>query len=133
VPCMGSVLARRAAVEAVGGWEDSFRHICTDQVFHAKLCLEFPVLIADGCWDRYRQHPDSSCQKVASAGQSAAAFETYLVWLERYLNEKRVTDPAVWAALRRALHPYRHPVLYRLERKALRQGQRVAQAVMRWK
>jgi glycosyltransferase involved in cell wall biosynthesis len=133
VPCMGSVLARRAAVEAVGGWEDSFRHICTDQVFHAKLCLEFPVLIADGCWDRYRQHPDSSCQKVANAGQSAAAFETYLLWLERYLTGKRVSDPALWSALRRALYPYRHPVLHRLQRGTRRQAQRVARAVTRWK
>ena len=133
VPCMGGVLARRSAVDAVGGWENSFHHICTDQVFHAKLCLEFPLLIADGCWDRYRQHPDSSCQKVASAGQSDAAFETYLAWLERYLTAKRVSDPAVWSALRHALRPYRHPVLHGLERRARRQGQRVRRAVMRWK
>ena len=78
VPCMGSVLVRRAALERVGGWEDSFRYICTDQVFHAKLCLRFPVLIADACWDRYRQHEDSACRTVAREGQSDAAFQRYL-------------------------------------------------------
>ena len=131
VPCMGSVLVRRAAVEAIGGWEESFRHICTDQVFHAKLCLRHPVLVYDECWDRYRQHPDSSCQIVAAAGQSKAAFETYLTWLENYLDEQRVTDRAVWSALRSALRPYRHPVLHGLERRAGRHTRQVARAVMR--
>jgi glycosyltransferase involved in cell wall biosynthesis len=118
VPCMGSVVVRRAAVETVGGWEESFRTICTDQVFHAKLCLHFPVLIADGCWDRYRQHEGSSCQTVARAGQSDAAFERYLEWLERYLRHEAVTDRGVWKALRKALRPYRHPWLNRVRRKA---------------
>jgi glycosyltransferase involved in cell wall biosynthesis len=120
VPCMGSVLVRRAAVERVGGWEESFRSICTDQVFHAKLCLRFPVLIADECWDKYRQHDDSSCRIAARAGQSDAAFQRYLDWLETYLSAEAVADLAVWAALRRALRPYRHPLLHRVERRALR-------------
>jgi glycosyltransferase involved in cell wall biosynthesis len=120
VPCMGSVLVRRAALEQVGGWEDSFKYICTDQVFHAKLCLRFPVLIADSCWDKYRQHENSSCQAVARAGQSAAAFERYLTWLESYLSSQAVVDAGVWTALRRALRPYRHPLLHRVERRAMR-------------
>jgi hypothetical protein len=119
---MGSVLVRRTAVERVGGWEESFRCICTDQVFHAKLCLRFPVLIADACWDRYRQHEDSSCQTIARAGQLDAAFERYLNWLETYLALEAVGDPAVWTALRKALRPYRHPLLHRVERQALRYG-----------
>lgn len=118
VPCMGSVLVRREAVERVGGWEDSFRYICTDQVFHAKLCLEFPVFIADACWDRYRQHEASSCSTVERAGQTQAAFERYLNWLETHLSEKRVTDPALWKALRQARRRTRHPRLDRVERQA---------------
>jgi glycosyltransferase involved in cell wall biosynthesis len=125
VPCMGSVLVRRTAVERVGGWEESFRFICTDQVFHAKLCLAFPVLIADVCWDKYRQHDDSSCRIVARAGQSDAAFQRYLNWLETYLSAQTVVDPGVRAALRKALRPYRHPLLSRLEREAWRYGAHV--------
>jgi glycosyltransferase involved in cell wall biosynthesis len=120
VPCMGSVLVRREAVERVGGWEDSFRNICTDQVFHAKLCLTFPVLIADACWDRYRQHENSSCQTVARAGQSQAAMERYLTWLEKYIRDEGVRDPLVWAAVRKALRPYRRPRLHRVEQFARR-------------
>lgn len=131
VPCMGSVLVRRRAVEAVGGWEESFRRICTDQVFHAKLCLRFPVLVHDTCWDRYRQHAGSSCQVVAAAGQSEAAFATYLTWLEGYLRQQRVADAEVWSALRAALRPHRHPLLHGLERSAQQQTRRVARALAR--
>jgi glycosyltransferase involved in cell wall biosynthesis len=119
VPCMGSVLVRRNAVERVGGWEESFRHICTDQVFHAKLCLRFPVLVSDVCRDRYRQHEESSCRMVARAGQSEAAFERYLNWLESYLSSEAVDDPDVRAALRKAMRPYRYPWLHRVEQRAL--------------
>ena len=118
VPCMGSVLVRRAALERVGGWEESFRRIYTDQVFHAKLCLEFPVMILDMCLDRYRQHENSSCQTVARAGQMGSALETYLNWLESYALARPVRDPQVLAAIRKALQPYRHPLFHRIERQA---------------
>jgi glycosyltransferase involved in cell wall biosynthesis len=120
VPCMGGVLVRRAAVESVGGWEESFRRICTDQVFHAKLCLNFPVMIVDACLDRYRQHDDSSCRIVERAGQLDAAFETYLSWLESYVASQPIVAPTVRAAARTAMRRHRHPALYRLQRQVRR-------------
>ena len=130
VPCMGSVLVRRNAVERVGGWEESFRYICTDQVFHAKLCLKFSVYISDACWDRYRQHQDSACHRVARAGQTAAAFERYLRWLERHLVAERVRDPELWRALRLALRPFRHPVVHHVDETA-RRGKRWIAGVLK--
>ena len=131
VPCMGSVLARRQAVERVGGWEESFRHICTDQVFHAKIALRFPIFIADGCWDRYRQHEASACHTVARAGQSDAAFERYLCWLEAYLLQQAVDDRDLWVALRKALRRYRRPWIHRLGRHAEEQGARIRRLLTR--
>ena len=125
VPCMGGVLVRRAAVQSVGGWEESFRRIYTDQVFHAKLCLNFPVMIMDICLDRYRQHEDSSCRMVERAGQLDAAFETYLTWLESYVAAQPIVAPTVRAAVRRALLRLRHPVLYRMQRQAIRYDARL--------
>jgi glycosyltransferase involved in cell wall biosynthesis len=125
VPCMGSVLARRYAIERVGGWEDAFRHICTDQVFHAKMTLHHRVFVADGCWDRYRQHDGSACRTVERAGQLDAAFLRYLSWLEAYLDEQRVVDADLRAALRGALSQYRHPWLHRVEQQAVRHVARV--------
>lgn len=115
VPCMGSVLARRTAIEAMGGWEDTFTHICTDQVFHAKLALRVPVFIADGCWDRYRQHPASACSRAGRAGELDAAMMRYRRWLERYLLQQGVTDHDVWSALRQALEPPGHSWRHRLQ------------------
>ena len=129
VPCMGSVLVRRLAIEQVGGWEDAFRQVCTDQVFHAKLTLRFPVFIADGCWDRYRQHPASACHTVERAGHMDAAFLGYLGWLEAYVAEQRIADAELRDALRGALRQYRHPWLHRLEQRAGRQAERVRRAL----
>ena len=131
VPCMGGVLVRRAAVESVGGWEESFRRICTDQVFHAKLCLNFPVMIVDVCLDRYRQHENSSCRTVARAGQLDAAVETYLTWLESYVSAQPIVDPTVRAAARRALRRLRHPWLHRVQRQALRYNARLRRLASR--
>ena len=75
---------------------------------------------ARSCWDRYRQHEDSSCQSVARAGQLDAAFGRYLDWLEAYLAREGVTDPELRAAMRNALRRHRHPLLVRLESKASR-------------
>jgi glycosyltransferase involved in cell wall biosynthesis len=125
VPCMGGVLVRRAAVENVGGWEESFHRTCTDQVFQAKLCLNVPVMIVDVCLDRYRQHENSSSQTVARAGQLHAAVERYLTWLTSYVAAQPVVDPTVRAAVRQALRRHRHPWLHRVRRQALRYDDRL--------
>ena len=52
--------------------------------------------------------------------RETAAVARYLEWLEAYLVRERVTDPALWKALRQALRPYRHPWLYRVGRQAAR-------------
>jgi glycosyltransferase involved in cell wall biosynthesis len=99
VPCMGSVLARRAAVDADGGWEDAFPDICDDQVFHAKMALRHPILVVDGCWDRYRQHDASVCHREGRAGRLDAYFERYLSWLAGHVAEQGVSDADMLAAL----------------------------------
>lgn len=113
-PCTCSVLVRRAAIERVGGFEASFRYIYTDQVLYTKLCLHSPVLVTDGCWDKYRQHPDSSCAIVQKNGRPRAEREAYLIWVREYLSQRAITDPDVWQALDEELWPYRHPIAYRL-------------------
>jgi hypothetical protein len=109
---------------------DKRRHF-TDQVFHAKMALHHPVYIADGCWDRYRQHDGSACHTVQRAGQLEAAFLGYLSWLEAYLSEQGAigADPDLQAALRSALRQYRHPWLHRIERRAVEQVGRVRRAL----
>ncbi len=115
VPCMGSVLVRREAINFVGGWENSFRHIYTDQVFHAKICLHWPVFISSGCWDRYRQHPDSSCHVVERTNNGYTAKYNYLVWLEKYLIDQGGNkNTELWKAFKMAIRPYKHKYLHKL-------------------
>jgi len=115
VPCMGSVLLRREAMESVGGWENAFKFIYTDQVFHAKISLKWPVFVAEGCWDRYRQHPDSSCYVVERTNKAYVSKYNYLLWLEKYLLEQGGNKNAeLWEAFKSAIWPFRNKNLNKL-------------------
>ncbi len=115
VPCMGSILARREAIISVGGWENVFKYIYTDQVFHAKICFHWPVFIAAGCWDRYRQHPYSSCHIVEKTNKAYSAKYNYLTWLEKYLIDNNGNkNKELWQAFKWAMLPFKHKFLNRL-------------------
>jgi glycosyltransferase involved in cell wall biosynthesis len=106
-----SVLMRREIVQAVGGFENSFRGMFEDQAFFYKVCLRAPVFIESGCWDRYRQHTNNSCsisqlQGQYSPDQANPAHLNFLTWLEQYLKEQDIQDSAIWQALNTALQPY---------------------------
>jgi glycosyltransferase involved in cell wall biosynthesis len=116
-----SVLMRRQLLETVGGFEESFRGMYEDQAFFSKVCLQAPVFIESGCWDRYRQHAKGSCYIARSQGeydpfQPNAAHLRFLNWLEQYLLEQNVKDREILQALYRALLPYRNPQLYHLQK-----------------
>ena len=82
VPCTCSVLVRREVIERVGGFEEQFLDLFTDQAFYAKVLLGTAVLAADGCWDRYRQHPAQSCATAERSGRILVARRALLEWLE---------------------------------------------------
>lgn len=111
IPGPTGVLVRREAIEQVGGFEEEFRGAYEDEVFYAKICLNAPVFPVDKCWDRYRQHPDSSNSIVERAGQEYATRVVFLTWLARYLTEKGVEDSEMLRAMRKELWRCRHPGL----------------------
>jgi glycosyltransferase involved in cell wall biosynthesis len=100
IPSPTSVLVRRDAAGAVGGFEEPFTGLYEDQVFFAKMCLAHPVLVTGDCLDRYRQHPDS-LTSVSRAADIDRARAVYRDWLERWLRESGCTDATVWRAFRR--------------------------------
>jgi glycosyltransferase involved in cell wall biosynthesis len=102
-PCMGSLLVRRRAFNAVGGFEESFRALGEDLVFFAKICLSHTVYVSEECWDRYRQHPESDTAVAEAQGRGRSVQRRYLSWLERYIEQQDVQDPSVHTALRGAL------------------------------
>ncbi len=107
------VMVRREAVEAVGGYENSFRGMYEDQAFHAKLCLRYQTWIADTCWYRYRQHA-ASCCGLSDKSSWLASRQAYLEWLEAYLVEKAQQNTRVWRYVQRELWRYRSPLLFKV-------------------
>jgi glycosyltransferase involved in cell wall biosynthesis len=114
-PCPCSILLRRSVVEEVGGFEDEFRFVFTDQVLYAKLFLATPVFVADGCWDKYRQHSTSSGFVAQKTGRSLAAEIAYLDWLAEYLRARGLEGSEVWRAMA-SYRYWRHgyPRVYKL-------------------
>jgi glycosyltransferase involved in cell wall biosynthesis len=130
VPCTCSILMRRSIVEEVGGFEEGFRRVFTDQAFYTKLFLAAPVYITDHCWDKYRQHQDSSCSIVERAGQLEARGLAYLKWVEEFLTTRGDTQGPVWDALQDAFWSHRHPRLHRL-RRTIRRSKRAMTAALK--
>lgn len=120
-----AVLIKKEVVEAVGGHEESFRSMYEDQAFFAKICLKYPVFIESGCWDKYRQHPDSTCYVAERTGEYhitdiTFSYATYLNWLEKYLVQEKLVNTSVWQALQRVLFFVRHPLIYHYYRRIRR-------------
>jgi glycosyltransferase involved in cell wall biosynthesis len=114
VPCPSDIMVRRDAVTDVGGFEESFRRIFTDQVFYAKLCLKWPVFVCHQSWFRYRKHPNSAVSVVKQRGEMRAARLTYLNWLEGYLDDQEIGSGEVRRALKSARRRCLYPGSYRL-------------------
>lgn len=111
------VMVRRDVVHAVGGYEETFQGMYEDQVFHAKICLTYPVFVSSECWYRYRQHADSCTAKSHARAESTAARFVFLNWLQRYVALHKMSATEVGVFLKRELFPYRHPFLFRIARR----------------
>jgi glycosyltransferase involved in cell wall biosynthesis len=105
-PRSSNIMVRRGVFHSIGGFEAAFRDMYEDQVFYSKVCLAAPVFVADACWDRYRQHPDSICAVAEQKGLSDTTRLRYLRWLEQYLLSQHINDRSVWKALREELRYY---------------------------
>jgi glycosyltransferase involved in cell wall biosynthesis len=120
-PATCSVLIRREVFEKTGGFEESFRGLFEDRAFFAKVYLKVPVFVTSEYWDRYRQHPDSTCSVAARStsynpyGKSSAHL-TFLNWIGEYLTQQGVENTQVQQALQKGLFPYHHPVWFFLLR-----------------
>lgn len=118
LPCPCSILLRRAAVERVAGFEESFRAGFTDQAFYTKLLLAAPVFVAEGSWDKYRQHPASTCAVLRDAGEINAKRLVYLQWAARYFVSQGMAHTEAYWIIRDELLRLKNPRLFRLRQAA---------------
>ena len=113
------VLVRRSVFEAVGGFEERFNgiyHLYEDQAFLIKVYLRYPVYISSRVWRHYRQHDASRCQHTPERDYwRVRGF--FLDWL--HADVRRLGDPRVSAALRRARREVRYQTLKALALQAV--------------
>ena len=119
-PATCSLIVRRAAFERSGGFEESFRTVYTDQTFYVKLFLRASLLVADTCWDRYRQHDTSAVNRETSGGTIESEKLRHLLWAQDYFAREGVRDRALRRALRYAIWGVRNPRWYALLRTVRR-------------
>lgn len=62
-PTTCNAMIRRETYQSLGGFEDNFRGMYEDQVFWAKLYLNWSTYVSDQYWARYRQHPGNQDPK----------------------------------------------------------------------
>jgi glycosyltransferase involved in cell wall biosynthesis len=112
------ILVRREVVEAIDGYETSFRGMYEDQAFHAKLCLDSSVYVSSECWYWYRQHSEACTATAHKVKRGhAIARKTFLYWLEKYLSQQGCQHRELWQVLQKELWPYRHPFLFRISNR----------------
>jgi glycosyltransferase involved in cell wall biosynthesis len=116
LPGIGSLIARREAFDAIGGFEPAFCGLYEDQAFLSKMAAIYPVVVIDDVLDYYRQHTASCCYQGIAAGEYHPnllhpARRYYLVWLQEFLATRGICDAGVQKALRRELRPYQVPAL----------------------
>jgi glycosyltransferase involved in cell wall biosynthesis len=111
------MLLRRALVEQVGGYEESFRDLYEDQVFAAKICRTTPVYISGHCWYRYRQHANSCCLTAEREGRLDSSRQPFLRWVVEYLEREGLAGSDAWRMARVELGLERPGSLVRLAAK----------------
>ena len=129
------VLVRKEIVDAVGGYDDAFRDMYEDQVFHTKICLRHPIFISEEAWYRYRRHPGSCTHQSLRSEDHGIKRSRFLEWLEGYLKETGFDTPELKRNLKDALWGYRHPMLSKLISQPNKKGlkdlvNRVAQTLL---
>ena len=103
-PATCSVLLRRDALAATGGFEERFTGLYEDQAFFVKAYLKLSCCVTSEVHDLYRQHDASHMadavrtRRYSPTAPTRAMFELY-AWCARYLLRERVIDRVIWTRL----------------------------------
>lgn len=100
-PATCSVLVRRDALAATGGFEEHFTGLYEDQAFFIKTYLKLACCVTGEVHDLYRQHEASHMADAVRTGRYSDRRPTRAIlhlhlWCARYLLRERVTDPVLW-------------------------------------
>lgn len=119
-PCPSGFMIRKSVFERTK-FEESFRGIFQmyeDQAFLCKIYLRENVYINETAHNLYRQRPASLVSAVHEDGRYHEVRKYYLNWFEDFLKAEKFNSALVYKALRRALFPYRYPLMFMCYSKA---------------
>jgi glycosyltransferase involved in cell wall biosynthesis len=115
-PCPSDIMVRRSAVEAVGGFEESFTGFYEDMAFFVKIFAEFPVWLSTSVWLDYRRHEGSASSNI-TADDYRRIRRSLLDRLEVYVANRPISEKArVLRAIATARWELDHAFLGRLRR-----------------
>jgi glycosyltransferase involved in cell wall biosynthesis len=108
------ILWRKRAIDAVGGYDESFRGMYDDQVLFAKIFVREPVYALTESRYRYRKHADSCCSVSLRTGAYPTERAAFHSWLEDYLRRSNMAHGPLWRKVRRLILGRKHPLLARV-------------------
>ena len=108
VPCPSAQLVRRTTFEVLGGFEESFRGMCEDQVWALKAALGARVRVLATPTLLYRRHPDACCEVSVATQTDARARLHFIRWARHYLGQHAPARPDLDRLLKhQAWHAWR--------------------------
>lgn len=113
-PCMCGILIEKEVLYKYNGFDESFTGMYEDQVFLSKIYLQEQVYISSICNNLYRQRPDSMMSTSHKKGEYKLIRGRFLFWLQKYLENNKITDKEIWSLLNKALLPYKYFFIYNL-------------------
>lgn len=110
-PTTCNAMIGKTAFERVGGFEERFRSMYEDQVFFAKLFLEFPTYVSKEYWARYRQHDGNTGNRFSQKTYYRERRQ-FIEFVYRYIRPHwSLLDQRARALIRRDRWRCRHPFL----------------------
>lgn len=123
-PCPCSIMIKKETAIRYHGFEEQFNgkyQLYEDQAFFVKIYLHEVIYISSEALDRYRQRPDSIMTQSQQKNDYFEVRRFYLHWLQKYLKDEGINDPAVLKKVKEALFPYKRPFIYKIK-QLLNQG-----------
>ena len=75
--------------------------------------MQETTYVSSECNNIYRQRHDSDMRTIIADGYYFSARHFFLRYLDNYLQERQIQDPAVHKLLRQAFFPYQYPMQYK--------------------
>jgi glycosyltransferase involved in cell wall biosynthesis len=114
-PCPSGMMIKKALLEEIGRFEESFKganQVYEDQAFLCKIYLNSPVYVSSNVNNLYRQRTGSLMESISQKKQYFRVRAYFLRWMEKYLQEKRIFDPKISKLMKKAKLECKNPGLY---------------------